>query len=152
MGGIVILLSEVPNMKAVISAVLTLASVVRGDVLYCASETDPDALCNAPNRPSYLVPDSLDCSIFYYCTDLGNEQYAAQKMECGEGLAFSDASWPVSVIGGKMFQDVTVWLPPAVLRAGCLVETAAIFSPGIKSPVRRRLQTFAGTLEEAWLK
>ena len=64
--------------------------------LYCEEETDPVALCNVPNRPSYLVPDSLDCSVFYYCTDLGDETYGAQKMTCQEGLAFSDAAWPGS--------------------------------------------------------
>ena len=59
--------------------------LISGEPLYCAEETDPVALCNEPNRPSYLVPDSLDCSIFYYCTDLGNERFGAEKMVCQVG-------------------------------------------------------------------
>jgi len=84
-------------MTTFLLSLLTLAPLlVAGEPLYCAEETDPVALCNVPNKPSYLVADSLDCSVFYYCTDLGNENYGAEKMICQEGLAFNDETWPGS--------------------------------------------------------
>merc|ERR1711973_1006184 len=61
---------------------------------YCGDVTDPYTLCNDPERPSYLVPDPLDCSVFYSCVTSGTGDFTPYHFDCPAGLAFNNQVLP----------------------------------------------------------
>merc|ERR1712121_128217 len=61
---------------------------------YCGDVTNPDTLCNNPERPSYLVPDPLDCSVFYSCVTSGTGDFTPYHFDCPAGLAFNNEVLP----------------------------------------------------------
>merc|ERR1711970_30764 len=61
---------------------------------YCGDVTDPYTLCNDPERPSYLVPDPLDCSVFYSCVASGSGDFTPYHFDCPAGLAFNNEVLP----------------------------------------------------------